>query len=447
MQFEIEEVNDIQRRLKFSVPEPDVRTELNEAYRTYRQRARVKGFRPGKVPRAVIKRRFGSQIIGEVTNRFLQKAFEDQVEGMDYFGQPQVESADLIEGRDFTFTFLIEVEPSLSLSAYTGLEVTYPAIEIADDRIDAEVSRRLESRASLAEVTDPRPVRGGDAVMCELKVLDDEGEVIDQAPGTMIRIGEETWYKGLDARLIGVEPDVQFEITADFAEDAGNAAIAGKSARVEGRILSIQELRPPALSDELAEELGYEGGAGGMRAAIQATLQGNADEGARNQARANLLQVLVGANEFAVPGAMTDQFLQALMQEMQLQQWQQGRDVRQDRFSDAEMTDLRNRARFAAKASLILKKVAELETITVEDAELDGKIQEIADARGQRVEAIKGYLQKEEAFGMLRDRVLEEKTLDWLLEQSELVTPAPAEEAPAPAAEEPAAEEPAAAEE
>ena len=140
-----------------------------------------------------------------------------------------------------------------------------------------------------------------------------------------------------------------------------------------------------------------------------------------------LLQALVGANEFSVPPGMVDQFLQALMQELQLQHWQAGRDIRQNPFSDAEMEDLRTRAQFAAKASLLLKKVAETESLSVDETEMGTKLQEIADSRDQRVEAIKGYLQKEGAMDQLQARMLEEKTLDWLLEQSNPISPEAAE--------------------
>jgi len=374
------------------------------------------------------------------------------VQPMEYFGQPRVETEGVTEGSDFAFTFVLEVEPDVTVNEYKGLEVVYPEASVADATVDSQVSARLQSRASLAAVDEARPVTHGDAVMVELNITDAEGEVVDQAPGTMIKIGEESWYKGLDAELIGQSPDEAFSLEFTFPEDAGNGAVAGVAAKVEGKVLSIQELRAPELSDELAEELGYEGGAAGMRTAIQAQLQERADNGARNQARANLLQVLVDANDFGVPAAMTEQFFQALMQEVQLQQWQAGRDVRQARFSDAEVADLRTRARFAAKASLILKAVARDESIGVDDAELDAKIQEIADQRDQRVEAIKAYLQKEEAVEQLRERILEEKTLDWLLEQSELKAPEPAVDAAAaaapvveaaPAEEAPAAEAPA----
>ena len=98
-----------------------------------------------------------------------------------------------------------------------------------------------------------------------------------------------------------------------------------------------------------------------------------------------------------------------------------GRDPRTVGFSDAQVQDLRNRARFAARAALILEAVAKTENLAVTDADVDKKYAELADQRGQSVEAVRGWFGKEDAVQELRDRILEEKTLDWLLERANLV--------------------------
>jgi trigger factor len=192
----------------------------------------------------------------------------------------------------------------------------------------------------------------------------------------------------------------------------------------------------------MAAQLGFEGGADGMRAAVQLQIQEAGDAQARNQARANLLNVLIDGNEFSAPAGLIDQQLKALLEEIRIQRAYRGENPRDIQFSDSELADYRTRATFAAKASLILDHVAKAESIGVEDGDLEAKYQEIADARGQRVEAIKGYFVKENAVEDLRERLLEEKTLDWLLERATLVDPKPADEAPAEAAAEAAPAKP-----
>jgi trigger factor len=184
----------------------------------------------------------------------------------------------------------------------------------------------------------------------------------------------------------------------------------------------VQARERPEVTDELAKSLGYEGGAAGMRSALEAELREVREEGARNQARANLLEVLIEANPFDVPQSMVESSLKMLLEEMKLQTaLRTGRDPRTIGFSDAQVQDLRNRARFAARAALILEAVAKAENLAVTDADVDAKYAELADQRGQSVEAVRGWFGKEDAVAELKDRILEEKTLDWLLERANLI--------------------------
>ena len=175
-----------------------------------------------------------------------------------------------------------------------------------------------------------------------------------------------------------------------------------------------------------------------MKAKIKAQLGEFAENTGKNQARVNVLEKLVEKNTFDVPQGMIDEQLNALVDELRMRQAYMGRDPKQLKFSDAELADLRQRAEFAARASCVLDGVARQEGIEVTDADLDAKIQEMAEERGQPVEAIRGYIQQEGAASMLKARIQEEKTLDWLLDNAKVkkVEPKEADSAEtAPAAE------------
>jgi trigger factor len=193
------------------------------------------------------------------------------------------------------------------------------------------------------------------------------------------------------------------------------------------KVVGIQAQVVPELNDELAGELKYEGGAAGMRNAIRAQLQEQVDETAKNQARAALLRALVDANAFEVPSGMVNEQHQALLEELRIRRAYSGQDPRTMRLSDAEAADLRERATFAAKASCILMAVAKKEGIEAQDADIQKKIQEIAELRGQAAEAIRAYLDRDDAMETLKTRILEEKTLEWLIERSKLVEEKPGE--------------------
>jgi trigger factor len=467
MKVAVESVGSFQRKLSITFPANKVKSELDTAFKRMARRARLPGFRPGKVPRKVIEARFGADIRNDVANDLIQRGYRDAVasESLEPVGQPNLdETGEVGASKDFSFTVVVDVRPSVELTKATGVDVVYPKVEVAEEEIDAAVARKLEGEANAVEVDD-RPVESGDMVMAEIEVKDGD-EVVHTAPGSMVRTDSDPYYTGMEDFLVGMAKGDSKEGTVSFGADCRTEELAGRELSVTAKVLSILANQVPELTDELAEKLGYEGGALGMREALKAPIQAQREELARNQARANLLEVLIAENPFDVPDGMIDTSLQMLMQELRLQQAYLGRDPRSLSFSDAQIADLRLRAAFAAKAGLILEAVSEKEGITITDEDIEKKYQDLADERGQSLEAVRGYFGKPEQLEELKDRMLEEKTLDWLLERANLVDPPAAQEAeaapaadeePAPkkaapkkaapkaeAAPEPAAEEPAA---
>ncbi|MCP4808282.1 MAG: trigger factor [Proteobacteria bacterium] len=419
MSYQVEQVSPIQKKLVFTVPAQQVTSELDRAYKSLAKNVKLRGFRPGKAPRKVLEQRYGKSIEQEVASNLINSNFREHASTEEFFGQPTVDKGALARGRDFEFSILLEVRPELELGAYKGVTVHFPTATVEDSVVDQNITARLEGQKALAEV-DRKKVEAGDHVLVELTVTID-GETAHEHPGTMINTGGDTYYKGLDTELAGLTKGRAKTLKkVTFADDARLEDLAGKTADVKAKVTSIQAYTTPELSDDVAGELGYEGGAVGMREAIRMQLQGRIDENAKNQARANLLQSLIDSNSFEAPAGLIDQQLQALLQEIKVQRAYRGEDPKRIQFTDSEMADYRGRATFAAKASLILEHVSTAESIEVTDADLEAKYEEIATLRGQQVEAIRGYFHKENAVEDLRDRLLEEKTLDWLLEHAEL---------------------------
>ncbi len=430
MNIEINAENAYARKVLVTVPAGDVRAELDKAFSSVGGSARLRGFRKGKVPRKVLEARFGPQIKVDVANALIQRAYQAALidHKLQVVSQPQlVEQGEVAPGSDFTFTIALEVKPEVEAQTYTGLSVHYPQFEVSDDEVEAAIERRRQAQARLSEV-EGRAVEEGDSVQVELKVVDGDDTVVDE-PGTLIRTSGDIWFAGIESALVGMNVGDEKTETIAFAESARNEAVAGKELSASFKVLSIQSLVVPELDDELAKDLGFEGGVEELTAKTRDELAKGREDAARNQARANLLQALIEANEFEVPAGMVEQNLNLLMEELKIQQAYMGRDPRTISFSDAQIADLRQRAAFAAKGGLLLEFVSAKENIEVTEADLEAKYAELAAMRDQSVEAIKGFFVKDEAVEDLRQRILEEKTLDWLLENAEISHEAPAAEA------------------
>ena len=442
MSVQVETLSPFQKRLSFQVESAEVAKRLDEAYKQLGLRVSIPGFRRGHVPRKVLEQRYAKNIQGDVASDLVNRRYREAVVGMDVLGQPELERGELQPGKNFEFAVLVQVRPEVAIDGYKGLKVEFPTVEVTDAQVDALVQGRLAQQTRLVEVEEARAVQAGDLALTEVTLIEDGAEKVLEG-GTMINTAGDRYYGGIESLLVGTMKGATNQGTVTFGENVLLPGIKGRTVEVKVKVLGIQISKTPDLTDALAAEMGFEGGVEAMRAALRMEEEGRATEGARNVARVNLLQTLTNANPVPVPPAMIDGHLQLLLEELRIQAAYRGRDPRSLRYSEAQMADLRQRAEFAARASLLLEAVARNEGIKVSNADLDAKYQEIADMRGQRVEAIRGYFQKDNAVEELRKRLLEEKTLEWLLEASELVAPsgAPAADAAPAAVEAPAVEE------
>ena len=435
MQYEmnIEEVSKIGRKLHFTVASNEVKVELEKAYKDLMRKVRMPGFRPGKVPRKMIEARYGPQVKGEVSGKLIEAAYREAVRELPVAGRPEVvDQGDVRGDTELTFSIAVDFRPEIEVSGHKGVAVDMPVAKVTKADIDRAIGQRLASQARIEEVTDDRAVQPGDLVVTALTLTQSGNELVNE-PGTMIHTAAERYYPGVETLLIGLKTGDEKSEEVTIGAHADNEELRGETVLAKVKVVNIQAHVVPELDDEVAKALDFEN-AKDMTAKVKAQLAEFAENTGRNQARVSVLEKLVETNQFEVPQGMIDEQLNALVDELRMRQAYMGQDPRQLKFSDAEMADLRVRAEFAARASCVLDGVARQESLEVSDADLEAKIQEMAEQRGQPVEAIKGYIEQENASAMLSARILEEKTLDWLLDNAKItkVDP-PAPDAPAAA--------------
>jgi len=433
MQYEmkIEEVSNIGRKLHFTVASGEVKTELDLAYRDLMRRVRIPGFRPGKVPRRMVEARYGPQVKSEVFGKLIEATYREAVRDLPVAGAPEVvDQGDVESNLDLTFSIAVDFRPEIEVVGHKGVAVEMPVAKVTKADIDRAIGQRLAGQARIEEVTDSREVQSGDLVVTELTLTQSGIELVNE-PGTMIHTVAERYYPGVEPMLIGMSTGDEKSEEVTIGQHTENADIAGETVLAKVKVISIQAHVVPELDDEVAKALEFDS-AKDMTAKIKAQLAEFAENTGKNQARVNVLEQLVELNTFDVPQGMVDEQLKALMDELRMRQAYMGNDPKNLQFSDAEMVDLRTRAGFAARASCVLDGVARQEGIEVTEADLEAKIAEMAEQRGQPVEAIKGYIEQENASSVLTARIQEEKTLDWLLDNAKVtkVDP-PKEEEPA----------------
>jgi trigger factor len=418
MNFETEQLSSTEKKLSFEIPSETVAKKLDGAYRELQGQVRLPGFRQGKAPRNVLESRYGSRVKADVASSLINESFRAAAEGLVIFGQPQVDEAGEVQpGQPFSFSITVEVKPDIELTTYTDVEIEIATSTVEEEAVDHAIEHRLQASSSITEVSEDRAIVETDMAMIQLEASI-EDEVVHEHPGTVINLAHDHYYGGIAPLLLGKKKGEDFSGTVDFEDQCQVEELTGKTASVKGKVLSIQALETPELTDELSVELGYEGGADGMRAAIRSDLEEQAEQNAQGQAKASLLERLIEINPFEAPSGLVMHQMQSLENELRMQALYSGQDPRATQFTEEQQAQLLERATFAAKATLLLEAVGEKESIQVEESDIETRYQEIADSRGQQVEAVRALFQKEGAVQDLETRILEEKTLDWLMEHS-----------------------------
>jgi len=420
MQSEIREISPVLVEVTVQVPWDRVEKDLNETYRELGRTARVRGFRPGKVPKNVMKQVYGRQVAAQVTGTLVEQGLMQAVQEheLHIVAQPEMDEApELKQGKPFTFKAKVEVRPKIDQVATDGLEAWQKPIDIPNEDVDAEIERL---RNQHADIRVPEPMRGaepGDLLTIDYTVTVD-GELKEGlgAEGRQVQIDDEHLLPALKEGLLGMQPSESKVIDVEFEEDHPNSDLRGKTAQFSITPKSLHEKLLPELDDEFAKDCGDYETLLELRLEIRKGLEEAAKQRARAELKDQLIDSLIEHNDIPVPPSMIQQQQQMMMYEMaQLMQYAgQQAAPSADFFAGIE-----NRAKRRVQAGILLGSLARQEGIEVTEADLDAKFQEIADRTGKHVAKVRADYQEAQREA-LESQLLEEKVMALLEERAKI---------------------------
>jgi trigger factor len=436
MQSEIREISPVLVEVTVEVPWDRIQKDLNDTYKELGKTARVRGFRPGKVPRDVVKQMYGRQVAAQVTGTLVEQGLMEAVQKheLHIVAQPEMEEApELEKGKPLTFKAKVEVRPKIDQVAIDGLEAWQKPIDIPNEDVDAEIERMQHEHAEI-QVPDPmRPAQEGDLITIDYSVSVD-GEIKEDlgAEGRQVEINDEHLLPALKEGLLGMQPGDERTVDVAFEEDHPNEGLRGKTAKFVITAKDLHEKLLPELDDEFAKDCGDYETLLELRLKIREGLEASAKQRADAELKDQLIDSLIEHNDIPVPPSMVQQQQQMMMYEMaQFMQMagQQGAPGA-DFFSGIE-----NRAKRRVQAGILLGSLARQEDIEVTDADLDAKFQEIADRTGKHIAKVRADYQEAQRES-LQSQLLEEKVMALLTERAKInegerPEPEPKEDAPA----------------
>lgn len=425
----ITDVAQCQKDVSIEVPAEEVKKEFEKTYDAYMRYVKVPGFRPGRVPRDVVKQRFKKEIKDEVVGQLLPHALQHAVADhkLRIIGEPRLaEEVSITDGEPFKFKVSIEVLPEIELKEYKGLKAIKQLAGVTDENVEQAINRMRENAVEFVPVED-RPSKDGDFVSVNLvgKFLDPQSEHEKEdlkADGVEIEIGAESTQPEFTEHLRDVKPDDVREFRVTYPEDFNSKGLAGKTVDFTATVLAVREKELPELDDEFAKSTGDYETMQQLRDNVRESLAKNAETEADNRLRESLLTQLLETHQFDVPTVLVNEGVESRLREFSNMLSRMGMPAEvarsinwEERIKEAQVDATRD-----VRAALLVSKVADAEGISVGEDEVDSEIELMAKSSGQTAEQLKARLTREEAISSIESRLRYRKALDVILGSAEV---------------------------
>lgn len=416
------------RELELEIPAEDVSKATERVAKELSRVARVPGFRPGKAPITLIKRRFAEEIKGEVLQTLVPEKVEKAVaeQKLTPVSQPQVDKLDFNEGQPLKFRAIFEVLPEFELKEYKGLDIEMPSMDITDEDVDKALEETRERAATFAPA-EGRAVENGDFVQLKLHgTPEGEGEPL-QADSVLCHVGAEETMEPFNENLRGTNIGDHKEFDVEYPADYPDAKLAGKKYHYQADVLGIKTKKLPELNDEFAKDVSDATTLDELKKKVRESLEHQRDHRQKDLQREKILAELVKLHDFPVPESLVEHQKDVRLERVVRSLAAQGVDPRAVNLDWVTLRSKQEeRAKDDVKAELIVDRVASAENIEATDADLDSELEHLAGHSNESVESLKARLTKQGALDRMKAKLRSDKTLDWLAQNAKIRTTAAA---------------------
>jgi len=435
MQVSVEDINSVKKTLHIEIPEADVVRELDKAYNELKKRAKVKGFRPGKIPRSVVVRLFKKDVHADVTSKLIQSSFMDALKETDLkvVGTPQLDPPELKDSGPYKYDATVEVSPDMGDIDYSGISLKRTNYKVSDEEIEAQLKLLQKNLAKLEKIEESRPAREGDFAIIDFEGFKD-GQPFAETAKTdnfTLQIGKGPIIREFDDQLIGMQPGETKDFTVNFPSDYAKEKLADLEIAFQVTLHEIREEVLPAIDDVLAKKAGQYESLDDLKKVITENLEHGYAKRVEQELHEQIFTELIARSDFEVPDTMVDMELEGIINEaersfsyrnMSLEDMGLTRESIAEKYRDTALRQV--------KRHLILGRIVEQEHLTLPADELEAALNEMAANFNQPVEEIKNYYdQNKDKLEFFKHTLLEKKALNLIIDSSRIEDVEPEKEA------------------
>jgi trigger factor len=406
--------------LEISIPVHEVESETDRVVADVMKRAKLPGFRPGKVPVSLVKKQFAADIRKRVLEalipKFLQKQFE--AENLNVVGTPDIKDVHYHAGEPLTFKAEFEVVSQIELQEYKEVEVPYHDPEVTDEDVAKRLEDLREQKAQYVNI-DPRPLENGDHAVVALESLGGvEGEPVKQEE-MVLEIGGADTFEAFTENLRGVTPGEEKEFEVTYPAEFAAKRLAGRTVRFHATLKGLRKKELPELNDEFAQDLGDYRSVDELREAIRKSTFAQRQYEAQQEAKNQIVDKLVDAHDFPVPEVFVERQIRNRVEQSLRAMAAEGVDPNSLKLDwEKVKQSQRDKAVREVKASLLLTRIAEREAIGATRDEVDKEVERLARQQREPVAALQMKFEKDGTMGRIASHIQTEKTLNFLFEHA-----------------------------
>ncbi|MGA9896489.1 MAG: trigger factor [Terriglobales bacterium] len=410
------------REIQVEVPAADVARETDTLIQKYQKLARIPGFRRGHVPASVIKQRFSEDIKSEVVDALVPRFFRKEADkqGLVPVSQPRVTDLHIHDGEPLRFKATFEVMPEIKVEGYKELRADKPAVSVTDEEVEESLKGIQEQRATFTAI-EGRALADGDFAQVSLdgKPKDGDGKPVHM-DDILVEVAGKTTMPEFTENLRGAAAGDEKTFDVLYPKDFSDQRLAGKTLTYTVKVQGVKQKSLPEMNDAFAKELGEFASLEEVRKKLREGMEAERKQAAERESKDKLVAELIKRNDLEMPEALVERQI-----DLRLERGLRALAAQGMKSEDMKKMDLnrlragqRDQAVQELKAAMLLEKIADQEKIEVGDEEINREVEALAEQSKQPVESIRARLTQEGVLDRIRNRIRNEKTLDYLYHQS-----------------------------
>ncbi len=418
MAVKIEDVSPVKKKILFDISWLEVKKELDTAYKNVGKKAKIKGFRQGKVPRDVLetlyKEHAEDEAISNLVNRYYWEALKEN--NINAIAQPDIDQNGIKSENNFTFTAVVEVEPIIEPTGYVGLELEKEKYEVQDSDVDARLEEVRDMFSTMEEVEADRGVSEGDFVVIDFEGMVDGKPLKEmKAENYLLEVGSKRFAPGFEEQLIGMKKSEAEQVRIKLPDDYNAKNLAGKEVVFSVTLKNIKEKKLPQLDGEFIKNFDKYESLDDLKKDIKKTLEEENIARSNSAFKSQIIEKLLQSNQFEVPQAFVNRQVSYMIEDTQRRLATRGmkREETPERYKEF-YDHYKDEAAKMVRTSLILKNIGEKESISVSDQEIEQKIRELAQLRGQNYDSLKESLETSNMIEDMKNEILTTKVFGFI---------------------------------